>query len=493
EEQKQRVEHRKSKKYHYVDGDENGGRFADRIEQLKKNSFKEKLAKERLEQSRQRERDFIRQKQSAIFLQHNKDNTAFLPNREKLKGFIAKKGKFLLFAGAGLAAVVPILAIIIVIAVIASFFGWLLPMDYSLAGDDEIISVETTAEVIDGYCKLIKDYMDVTQAYYYFTYGDWYGGTYNYPAAAGDYSSFYSNFCKKKADEIRSIYEPYIDAAPDPAEKNRRINEMNKAISDAMKNADKEAKAEFEKMLSEVDDTLTAAESRQPYEVSRNDGANGISDSTEFTDKPIVGTNFFGNTEIQSDISAEELLSYIALYKTLETFDTAKSEEDDSEEESMAKISLKDISEFFKETGYIPITVEITHDNSCDGKCKRRMITGSEGGIEWEYYCDGDHDDLYGEIGKCISEDELLAKIIELTEPEKYGMDEDSCKKMIGGYLELIKKELDISEDDFRKFGAADNEKAKEFYDMLTDEGDIPNNFWDVYLPMDGESEGDDE
>ncbi|MCR5166209.1 MAG: hypothetical protein K6C13_03180, partial [Oscillospiraceae bacterium] len=46
EEQKQRVEHRKSKKYHYVDGDENGGRFADRIEQLKKNSFKEKLAKE---------------------------------------------------------------------------------------------------------------------------------------------------------------------------------------------------------------------------------------------------------------------------------------------------------------------------------------------------------------------------------------------------------------------------------------------------------------
>ena len=53
---------------------------------------------------------------------------------------------------------------------------------------------------------------------------------------------------------------------------------------------------------------------------------------------------------------------------------------------------------------------------------------------------------------------------------------------------------MDISEEDFRGFGAADNAKAKEFYEMLTDEdkGEIPNNFWEVDLPMDDES-GDDE
>ena len=90
----------------------------------------------------------------------------------------------------------------------------------ALAGDDEEISAETNADVIDGYCKLIKNYMDVSQAYYYLTYGDWYGGTYNYPAASGiDFTQFYKDYCKKITDEIRNFYQPYIDAASSPAEK----------------------------------------------------------------------------------------------------------------------------------------------------------------------------------------------------------------------------------------------------------------------------------
>ena len=138
--------------------------------------------------------------------------------------------------------------------------------------------------------------MDVSQAYYYLTYGDWYGGAYDYPAASGmDFTQFYKDYCKKITDEIRNFYQPYIDAASSPAEKNSLTLQMNQAIKDALKDAEKEAKEEYEKKLAAADDTMTAKESRQPYEVSDSGGSNGVSDSVEFTGKPIVGTNHFGN------------------------------------------------------------------------------------------------------------------------------------------------------------------------------------------------------
>ena len=79
---------------------------------------------------------------------------------------------------------------------------------------------------------------------------------------------------------------------------------------------------------------------------------------------------------------------------------------------------------------------------------------------------------------------------MELTDAESNGVDEGSFKKLIDEYMKLIKKELDITEADFRQFGAADNATAQEFYQMLIDDGEIPNNFWEISTPI-GEEESD--
>ena len=73
------------------------------------------------------------------------------------------------------------------------------------------------------------------------------------------------------------------------------------------------------------------------------------------------------------------------------------------------------------------------------------------------------------------------------------GMDslnQEEIDKTIEEYMKLIKKELDITEADYRKFGAADNTKAQEYYQKLIDEGAISNNFWNVETPI-GEEDSD--
>ena len=117
--------------------------------------------------------------------------------------------------------------------------------------------------------------------------------------------------------------------------------------------------------------------------------------------------------------------------------------------------------------------------------------TFADGAYDGEvYYCDGDHDNLTGEIGACKTADELREKVMELADAESNGVDEDSFNKLIEEYMKLIEKELDITEADYRKFGAADNTKAQEYYQKLIDEGAIPNNFWNVETPI-GEEDSD--
>ena len=59
-----------------------------------------------------------------------------------------------------------------------------------------------------------------------------------------------------------------------------------------------------------------------------------------------------------------------------------------------------------------------------------------------------------------------------------------ASKKLIEEYMKLINKELDITEADYRRFGAADSAKAEEFYQKLIEDGEIPNNYWSVDMPM---------
>lgn len=446
-----------------------------RVAEKQKNFYADRMKTER------------KNKQKEMFLDFNKDNPELVSNTAKGTGkrYVKKKATKALVGGGAAAAVFPIIIVIIIFAVIAVFFGWLSPFDYTLAGDegeedDRKYTAESNAEVIDGYTKMIKNYMDVCQAYYYFNYGDWYGGTYEYPAPDLDFSEFFSEYCRQIVSEIQSQFSASLAAAKNDRERAAIAQAMSRAISEAIDAAMPQALAEYNALMESLDDSMSAETKRQHYETKNKGGGNGSADSAEFTGMPIVGTNHFDNVEIDSELSAEELLAYIALYKSMSMIDP---DESDPDSEQILNITPQDIMDFFKETEFFSITANVTHENTCSGQnCRRTLVDKS-----WEYYCDGSHDNLSGEIGPCKTADELREKIMEITDSEANGVDEKSFKKLIEEYMKLINKELHITEADYRRFGAADNSKAEEFYQKLIEDGEIPNNYWSVDTPMGGE------
>lgn len=279
---------------------------------------------------------------------------------------------------------------------------------------------------------------------------------------------------------ISTQFSASLAAAKNDRERAAIAQAMNRAISEAIDAAMPRALAEYNALMKSLDDSMSAETKRQHYETKNKGGGNGNADSAEFTGMPIVGTNHFDNVEIHSELSAEELLAYIALYKSMSIIN---SDESDPDAEQILNITPQDIMDFFNETEFFSITVNVTHGNTCSGQnCRRTLVDKS-----WEYYCDGSHDNLSGEIGPCKTADELREKIIEITDSEANGVDEKSFKKLIEEYMKLINKELDITEADYRRFGAADSAKAEEFYQKLIEDGEIPNNYWSVDTPMGGE------
>lgn len=453
-----------------------------------------KLQQEKQEYGKKQRAKEVRGKQKEIFIKENRKipDTLFSGTVGKssiAKQLLKKKGASVILGGGGLAVVLPVLITIVVFVIIMGFFGWLTPFSYGLAGEepDEEHNAETNAEIIDGYTLMVKNYMDITQAYYYLNYGDWYGGTYQYENAGLDFGTFFAEYCQKIIKEIQAQFQPLINQAETPEEAQAISQAMGRAISQALSQAQQAAYEEYMRLIGELNDGLTPSEHRQHYEVEISNGGNGIEDSVEFNGKPIVGTNGFGNVEINSELSSEELLSYIALYKSLITMkpDDSNADPDAEKTEPSLNITSQDIMDFFEKTEYINITAEITHNNPCIGQnCKRRLTGDYESGYSWEYYCDSDHDNLTGEIGECLSADELLKKVMELTEAEDIGVDEKNCKKILESYIDMFKKELDIDESGFRQFGAKDNAKAMEFYEKLIKD-ELPNSgLWQVNTPF---------
>ena len=453
-----------------------------------------KLQQEKQEYGKKQRAKEVRGKQKEIFIKENRKipDTLFSGTVGKAsiaKQLLKKKGASVILGGGGLTVVLPVLITIVVFVIIMGFFGWLTPFSYGLAGEepDEEHNAETNAEIIDGYTLMVKNYMDITQAYYYLNYGDWYGGTYQYENAGLDFGTFFAEYCQKIIKEIQAQFQPLINQARTPEEAQAISQAMGRAISQALSQAQQAAYKEYMRLIGELNDGLTPSEHRQHYEVEISNGGNGIEDSVKFNGKPIVGTNSFGNVEINSELSSEELLSYIALYKSLVTMkpDDSKADPDAEKTEPSLNITPQDIMDFFEKTEYISITAEINHNNPCIGQnCKRRLTGDYESGYSWEYYCDSDHDNLTGEIGECLSADELLKKVMELTEAEDIGIDEKSCKKILEAYIDMFKKELDIDESGFRRFGAKDNAKAMEFYEKLIKD-ELPNSgLWQVNTPF---------
>lgn len=460
-----------------------------------------KLREEKQEYAKEQKSKKIRNRRKDIFFKENKKIEGSIVNTAvkggAVKGALKKKAVSLILGGGAGAIVLPVFLAVLVYILISAFFGWLSPFSYSLAGEDNDPNTglptehnaESKAEIIDGYTLMVKNYLDVAQAYYYLNYGDWYGGVYVYESAGLDFGTFFADHCQDLVAEIQAQYQPLIDQAPNPQAAMAISNAMGEAIRQALANAREAALAEYTERIQSLEDELSPNEHRQHYEVEVGYSSNGVDDATEFSGKPVVGTNQFGNTEINSDLSAEEMLAYVALYKSLITMNPEETAPDadnpDADDEEMQlNITPQDIMDFFEKTEYIPITTEVTHDNPCTGmNCKRRLIQ-TDSGYFWEYYCDSDHDNLTGEIGACPAADELLEKIIDLTGAEENGIDTEQAQGLIDSYIDMFKKELDIDEGDFRKFGAADNSKAQEFYQKLIN-GELSGaDIWQIDTPI---------
>lgn len=455
-----------------------------------------KLREEKQEYAKKQKSKEIRNRRKDIFFKENKKVEGSIVSTAvkggAVKGALKKKAVSLIMGGGAGAVVLPVFLAVLVYILISAFFGWLSPFSYSLAGEDNDPNTglptehnaESKAEIIDGYTLMVKNYLDVAQAYYYLNYGDWYGGVYVYESAGLDFGTFFADHCQDLVAEIQAQYQPLIDQAPNPQAAMAISNAMGEAIRQALANAREAALAEYTERIQSLEDELSPNEHRQHYEVEVGYSSNGVDDATEFSGKPVVGTNQFGNTEINSDLSAEEMLAYVALYKSLITMNPEEENPDADDEEMQLNITPQDIMDFFEKTEYIPITTEVTHDNPCTGmNCKRRLIQ-TDSGYFWEYYCDSDHDNLTGEIGACHVADELLEKIIDLTGAEENGIDTEQAQEIIDSYIDMFKKELDIDEGDFRKFGAADNSKAQEFYQKLID-GELSGaDIWQIDTPI---------
>ncbi len=472
---------RKSKKYHHIKREK--AKSGENRKSRKASDSAKNFSAKNLKLKRLSQKKFYLKKNGGEII----SNAAARPVKQHVKKAILSK--LIMFAAPVLFTVFMIL---IVLMLISSLFSWLNPFDYSLAGDenaDTETRAETEGEILDGYVLMTRNYLDVAQAEYYLEYGDWFGGTYDYPSAESElsFSEFFAAKCDSIISSIREQYEAAIANAQSPQEAAAIAAAMGQAISAALAQAQQQAETEYSALIEQLDDSMTAEEKRQHYEVVDSGGTNGVKDNIEFNGKPIAGTNFFENVEIQSDLSAEKIMSMIALYKSLTLMQTNGETEDGSEYEY--NITPDDIMKFFEDTEYIKITADITHNNSCSGNCRRRLIGDYDSGFSWEYYCNGDHDNISGRIEPCISKDELLEKIMELTEAEENGFDSEKCEEMIDEYMKSIKKELDIDESDYRQFGANDNERAKEFYEMLIDpeKGEIPNNYWEINTPCLGE------
>ena len=455
-----------------------------------------KLQEEKQEYAKKQRVKEIRNKRKDIFFKENKKIEGSIVNTAvkggAVKGALKKKAVSLILGGGAGAIVLPVFLAVLVYILISAFFGWLSPFSYSLAGEDNDPNTglhtehnaESKAEIIDGYTLMVKNYLDVAQAYYYLNYGDWYGGVYVYESAGLDFGTFFADYCQDLIAEIQAQYQPLIDQAPNPQAAMAISNAMGEAIRQALANAREAALAEYTELIQSLEDELSPNEHRQHYEVEVGYSSNGVDDATEFSGMPVVGTNQFGNTEINSDLSAEEMLAYVALYKSLITMNPEEENPDADDEEMQLNITTQDIMDFFEKTEYIPITTEVTHDNPCTGmNCKRRMIQ-TDSGYFWEYYCDSDHDNLTGEIGACPAADELLEKIIDLTGAEENGIDTEQAQEIIDSYIDMFKKELDIDEGDFRKFGAADNSKAQEFYQKLINDELSGADIWEIDTPI---------
>lgn len=372
-----------------------------------------------------------------------------------------------------LAVLAPLLIIVlIVIIVIALFYSWVQPITYILAGNDSKYNSDTNQcdpfeanseeEIILGYVLQIQNYMDIAQAKYKgYYYGNYSGGSYQWDNADLDVADYISYMRNKIRTELEAAWEETINNA-EGEKKGDAIMAREQAIGEAIAEMTEAASDYVNSLLEHLNDMYSPEPQYQPWECPIGGAFNFNNDSDEFGMQPVVGTNHFGNTEIKSELSAEDLTALIAISKVIQSAHSSENDED-----YIMTISVNDINQFFVDTEFFNIDAYVVQNSFtlCSSGCKRRLVGSWEDGWEWEFYCDSPHRILYGEIKPCKNLDEMLETIVDVYDGESVGIDLNSCKELYNEYSDYIYEKIKKLEDTPHLFGAADSSRSDIFYE----------------------------
>lgn len=205
-----------------------------------------------------------------------------------------------------------------------------------------------------------------------------------------------------------------------------------------------------------------------------NHRGNGKADYMEFNDNALPGLNNYGNTVIQSNMSSEELLSIIALAKILKN-------NKDQPDGYCYSITATDISDFIKDTDFVPVSSYIGTAVSCrDHNCRRRLQHTWNGGYYWVYFCHGHHQQLLGSVGQCKTKDELIDIVMNIYDANSAELSREECVEICDEYLEYIKEIMDITERDFHYFGGRDKSRSITMYQSLHKGQRLVNDYWNL-------------
>lgn len=510
----------------------------DKLER-KQDKYKEKLAKQ--------QKELQRGKKKEVYIRHNRNNSAFIVNfsKEKTRFPVSKNNTALI--GGAVSAVLPVFIIVIIVILIAAFFSYLNPFKYVLAGTVEKKKAETEEEILGAYIDELKNYMDVAAAQYYLTYGNYCDAYYSWEVGIPSWEEYYKKFVEPevnaKTEEIQEKYRESFAAAGKAgnySELSRLGEAMSKEISAVVTEIIEKAREAYQEIVDKLNDMygdpeelgfiefFDAVKISGTAHTRTGGGYDENYDVGQYNGRTCNGTNGFDlkSLKLETDLSAEDLFTFIALSRALNvmngktgdeeetetgTVTTAPSSESGTEtgetgssteskkkkNDVFAEITTDEINKFFEKTEFVTIEA-VTHKGTCDGNCRRKLIGDWDSGFSWKYYClDEDdpedeprHNVLTGKI-TLKTKDEMIDTIMEVYNAKDAKLTKKDCEKLCKEYMKEIEKKLG---NEKHYFGGNNSPLAVSIYNLhLQGKGVENEGMWNVPTPIKGEENEEEE
>ncbi len=291
-------------------------------------------------------------------------------------------------AGGGIILLI-VAAIIIILCLIAGMFSWIdtTPSDYNEYEDEtnKELSVETY-DIMISYLSTIKECTDWEQAYFYYVLGRYTDGNYSWEdvhLSPDEEWIKMENEWKEANKDKEPKYSDYVTNDiifnGTDAELKEAIAKWAKALQDFYESMYEYLTEIFgvnwaelcrEESIEQSDYHITPKNMDNPYYFAAYEGKNNMSDGEEYNGKP-VRVNFISNLNINTDLTAVDILSLIAISDFLrKSYDDEYEEnvyiDNGGKETTSMNISKDDICEFFYMTDFVQYATYL-EEGMCSG------------------------------------------------------------------------------------------------------------------------------